>query len=566
MAYMTRELGQQPGVQVNSILDETTLSQELVADRVIGFVGKFLRGPIHRPFVVNKGNLVRRLGTPEQIRVDERNQTYVHVAEALRIGIQAAVVQRYATSNATIGWGVIRRSEDLMTTNFASSVRVLALGQNPIGLGDMLIVMDDEQTDFLLAVKHLECHSDGIKLSYHAEEKRVGGVLVDSDMITLRIHDADGNVIWRFVGSLNPESLDFSGKSNYLPDVVSSATDLVEVVIGATGDDAVVKVGSDAYGFDDYGKQQWPVSDKLFTFVDGTDYQVADLLRVQQNMINTDLSYGHLVAPSCMDEREIAMMIEMSWQTGNPLSIDVPGAMSGDDAIAWIEQFDISNTNEPLAVRSFWAPIKRSCPSNVNPIGFYGFAAIGAAMACVRNSFLNGLGLPQKNHPVAGRDYAINVTGAKQVSFPDGAMLSRLAAARINPVLFQRFSDGQKLVFTDSLTSVGTESLSKLAAASDMAIHNNRAIAEKAADLAQRPLDGADGAIAAMSEYLTNLFAAEQSSGWLIPSSEPEMEGAAYKFSVTVNADRPYDAYDVNYYVRYCGTARAAYVSQTITK
>ena len=73
-------------------------------------------------------------------------------------------------------------------------------------------------------------------------------------------------------------------------------------------------------------------------------------------------------------------------------------------------------------------------------------------------------------------------------------------------------------------------------------------------------------ALKRMNDFLRTLFENAQASDWIVPSSDPSMGGAAYRFVVQPNEARPYDTMDVGYWVRYDGTNRAIHVTQTLTR
>ena len=68
------------------------------------------------------------------------------------------------------------------------------------------------------------------------------------------------------------------------------------------------------------------------------------------------------------------------------------------------------------------------------------------------------------------------------------------------------------------------------------------------------------------ADFLTSLFEAAEASGWLVPSDAPEMGGRAWAFDVKPNEVRSADALDVSYWLRYDGTNRQTFVTQTITR
>src|SRR5690606_13162455 len=73
-------------------------------------------------------------------------------------------------------------------------------------------VADELPADgYFFALKHLECFNDGIKVSFRAEEKHEGGVLVANDRISLRVMDPADVTLYEFEGSLNPDAKDDYG-------------------------------------------------------------------------------------------------------------------------------------------------------------------------------------------------------------------------------------------------------------------------------------------------------------------------------------------------------------------
>ena len=58
----------------------------------------------------DRGNVTRKLGKGEQIRISALNEAWVHVVEALNNGAYEAVIQRLVTSAAVIKWAVVTLS------------------------------------------------------------------------------------------------------------------------------------------------------------------------------------------------------------------------------------------------------------------------------------------------------------------------------------------------------------------------------------------------------------------------------------------------------------------------
>lgn len=245
-----RQLGQEPGVQLNPLRDNSEVPSIDNADQVFGIMMRATRGRIDKPFKVNRGNVRTKLGKGDQVRVNALNEAYVHVVEALNNGAYEAVVQRLVAADAAVKWAVV--TVDAGTGAISYSVSAT-----------------DPVAPYLFAVKHLECHNDGITIEYRADEKKVGGVTKANDVITVRLRDADGNLLYAFTGSLSPTALDDYGKSMYLPDVATSATDAVSIRVGVTGVSATVAPTSSAYGYDTAGGEKWSKSAVLACFEEG---------------------------------------------------------------------------------------------------------------------------------------------------------------------------------------------------------------------------------------------------------------------------------------------------------
>lgn len=67
-------------------------------------------------------------------------------------------------------------------------------------------------------------------------------------------------------------------------------------------------------------------------------------------------------------------------------------------------------------------------------------------------------------------------------------------------------------------------------------------------------------------DFLQTLFEGAEASKWIVPSSEPEMGGKAFVYDVRPNEVRPYEDMDVTYALRYDGTNRRTFVTQTLSK
>jgi hypothetical protein len=151
-----------------------------------------------------------------------------------------------------------------------------------------------------------------------------------------------------------------------------------------------------------------------------------------------------------------------------------------------------------------------------------------------------------------------------QVYSPRDQELNALARAKINPVMYEVYTGGGRYVFRDSLTCALVESsLKKLISVADMSTSIDDAVTRAGKDMLQLPMQVA---VKRMQDFLVELFEGAESSGWLVPSSAPEMNGNAWKFDVRPNEVRPYDRMDCSYWLRYDGTVRQIFVTQTLTR
>lgn len=615
-----RQLGSESGVQLNPLRDNSEIPASGNGDQVFAIMMRSTRGRIDKPFKVDRGNVKRKLGNGEQIRVSALNEAWVHVMEALNNGAYEAVVQRLVTSAAVLKWAVVTATTDtpafatshtpavltaIVNAGAVASVTVVSGGKDYAGTETITVggpgtgaVLTPVFTDgvitsvtvttpgtgyttapaltclpaatepvgtYLIAVKHLECFNDGIKLEIRADEKKSSGVAVANDKLTLRIKDKDGLLLYEFTGSLDPLAKDDFDGSAYLPDVVAAITDSVVVTVGVTGASADIETTSDAYGYDSNGKEKWAKSSVLTCFVEGsTTYSNDDYAAARIKLNDTVHDYAYISSGGSQSAALLGELAQLAFDTNRQLRFDVPGSLDIDAAIAFVEQLNMGASQTSHLMHAFWSPIKSSDPTGINPNGYFGVATLNIAYACLRNAQVNARGFAPKNYPVAGKEWPVRRTGMVQAYTPSSQELNSLAKAKINPVLWEVYSGGGRFVFRDSLTSALVESsLKKLIAVADMSTSIDDAVTRYGKDVLQLPMQVA---LNRMGNYLTALFEGAEASGWLVPSDSPDMGGKAWKFDVRPNAIRPYDHMDVSYWLRYDGTVRQIFVTQTLSR
>ncbi len=615
-----RQLGAESGVQLNPLRDNSEVPSQDNQDQVFAIMMRSARGRIDKPFKVDRGNALKKLGKGELIRASALNEAWVHVVEALNNGAYEAVVQRLVTDAALTKWAVITASTDtpafaashtpavltavvnagaitsvtvvsggtdfagtetitvggpgtgatltpVFTNGVITSVTVTA-GGTGFSTAPTLTILPAAEIpigDYFFAVKHLECFNDGIIVEFRADEKKTGGSAVANDFITLRIRDKSGILIQEFTGSLNADAKDDFGGSAYLPDVVSAQTDLVEVLVGVTGGSAVVATTSDAYGYNTSGLEKWAKSGVLTCFVEGgTAYSTDDYVAARQKLQYTPFNYTYISSGGSQSAALLGQLAQLAFDTNRQLRFDVPGNLNPAAAIAFVEQLNLGANEASHLIHAFWAPVKSNDPAGINPNGYFGMATLNIAYACGRNAQTDSRGFAPKNYPVANKNWPIRRSRMIQTYSPSNQELNALANAKINPVTWEVFSGGGLFVFRDSLTSAPVkDSLRKLISTADMASSIDDAVTRLGKDVLQLPMQIA---LKRLKNALTQLFEGAEASGWLVPGDDPGMDGQSWRFEVVPNEVHPYDRIDCSYWLRYDGVARQIYVTQTLTR
>lgn len=612
-----RQLGAEAGVQLNPLRDNSEIPTQDNYDQAFGIMMRATRGRIDKPFKVDRGNVFKKLGKGEQIRAAPGyalNEAWVHVVEAVNNGAYEAVVQRlvkadeavikYAVAymgsglvlgtptvsggvvtdipitNGGTGYGVapdititgVGTGASATATVVAGVVTALTIvGGTGYSSAPTVTVADTPKftaalnlpaIPYLFAVKHLECFNDGIKVDFRAEEKRVGGVNVANDKITLVIRDRDGGALYEFTGSLSSTAVDDYGNSAYLTDVVSGMTGAVEVSVGLLGE---IPATSTAYGYSAAtGQPNWAKSNVLACFTEGgTGYSIGDYMAAREKLQYTPFNYGYISSGGTQSAALLAQLAQLAFDTNRQLRFDVPGGLSVEAAIAFVENQNMGASQTSHLMHQFWPLFKSDDPTGVNGKGYYGAATLNIAYACLRNAQTDAKGFAPKNYPIAGRQWPVRRTGIVHDARPSDQELNALARAKINPIMFETYTGGGRTVFRDSLTAALVESsLKKLIAVADMSTSIDDAVTRFSKDVEQLPMSVA---VKRAQDFLKVLFEGAQVAGWLVPSSEPNMNGAAFKYEAKPNAIRPYDRMDINYWLRYDGTVRQIFVTQTLS-
>lgn len=592
MIPFTRQLGPRSGVQLNPIADNTERFVAGNADQNIAVAGRFERGRIDKAFRVNRGNLYRMLGQPSSTSVSRLNECFVHIYEALFNGTNEAVVYRLNPTSAVLSLMCAEATTvdtDVWTVDTAA----------PVGN--------------LLTVKHLECFNEGVRAEINAVEtlgtdldatatvnvpltgatplvigattitagmrvkltaQTVGAqngtytcgisgtytlTLADDEVpvattdVVVRIRDVTtGVLLYEFTGSLDVTAKDEFGQSIYLPSVVSSLTDDVEIVVTGTS----VAPDCAFYGKDVDNVDIFVGADLVYFDEDTTTYDSEDYDRACAALKYSEYDFGYIIGGGTRAVSLLSKLIALGIDINKQVAWDIPGDYTPAQAITFYNQLSIDTHYS----QCFWAPLLTDDPVNGGK-DYQGTSAINIGMRCARNARTDANGVAPKNYPVAGKDWALPRTGVVQKYTPTETELDDLARARINPVVFSKFNSGGKYIFSDSLTGARTEADRKLIAVADMSSQVDDWVAAYSKESLQLPMLEA---VKRTTDFLKTLFEGIETAKWIKPSKE--LGDRSFVATVQPNAQRPSDRMDVAYWLHYDGTVRAIYIQQTLSK
>ncbi|MCA0214671.1 MAG: hypothetical protein LCH79_16025 [Proteobacteria bacterium] len=603
-----RQLGFQPGVQLNPILDATDGAVPDNSDQIPATIARLTRGRIDRPFRVNRTNFYTKTGGPASIRSNALNEAKVQVYEELQNGAFEAVIQRltpaaaaksYAVMNigsganltATVGSGGVTgitvvdggtgyvTGDSLVfggpgtgavatitaTAGVITSATVTTPGTGystaptvKVAASPVFTVSASKPTEnFVAWLMHHDCFNDGIKWAFHADTLLSSGTAVATKDVEMRVYDSAGALLDEFEGSLDPDAKDDFGQTKYLPDLIAARSESYEMGV-ATG--KTIDPNTTFYGRDTSNKDKWVTSATLVCFSEGgTTYANSDYDRCIDALRDTvSTPFGYLTTGGTKAIALFSKIGALGIEINTPVGADIPGDLGVAAAIAFAESLNLDSHY----IHCYWAPLEADDPMNGGK-AIWGAAGLNIAMRCARNARINAKGFAPKNYPVAGKDWPLNRTGVRQLVRPSEQDLSDLARAKINPVIFETYNGGGRYVFTDSLTSAkSVVSYKKLINVAEMSSTIDTWVTLYAKELLQLPMTEF---IRRMNAFLQPLFEGAQASGWLVPSKN--LEGnAAFQFRVQKSEVRPADLVLIDYWTSYDGVARQVIVQQTLVK
>lgn len=540
-----RQIGFQPGVQLNPLKDGTDGFAPDNSDQVFAIAMRAKRGRIDRCFRVDRGTFERKLGFGESIRANVLNEAHVQVFEALKVGASAAVVHRLVTADAELNY--------IVATKAAGGG-----GTAAPAAGDIVYSVAAELPGtYVFALKHLECFNDGVTVETHADAMQVADVDAPASVVTIRVRAPNGDLLFEVTGSFDPTAIDGFNRSFFIGDVLEAQQEVpdleIEVAPGAT-----ISPGTNAYGRALNGTEKTAKSAVLSYFTEGGfAYTAADYIKARERLTATRFDYSYVASGGSQSPALLLQLAQLAFDVNKLPSFDIDGSLSPAAAIAFVKQLGL----DTHYVKVYWAPLRGDDPVNGGK-AVIGCSGNNIGQACLRNADRNNLGFAKKNQPIGGKNYPVQRSGLRQIYDPTETELSDLARAKINPVLFESYNGGGAYVFTDVLTLANTEvSARKLASVAEMASSMDDIITKYAKEVLILPMKTA---VAKTKEFLKVLFENAQSSDWITPT--PELKGAAFAFIVQPNAQKPVDRMDITYSLHYDGVARVITVSQTLSK
>lgn len=540
----SRTVGKRSGVQLNRISDKSEQPNVGTVAHNMAIVGRFGRGRIDRVFAVSRGREARVLGAPQSLAVSKLGEAYVHIYEALKKGTVQAIVSRLVSDAA---------KNQLMV---ASSVATSAQGTAVWALAD---ADAGPAGSFLIAIKHLECFSDGVKAEIHALPAMNGeGVPVPSKIIVLQLRDVVTNelVLGPYQGSLDPAARDEFGQSAYIGDIVTQATDLLEVV--EVAENAEVSVDCVFYGKKD-NKDAF-ASSVLKYFTEGdTVYSNTEMDKAINRVKRSRPSFTYICSGGTQNIALISRLLGLGDAINKQVCWDIPGNLTPAAAVTFYAS--VGSATNSLYSQAYWAPISANNPT-IGGKAIMGTSGQQIGYRCVRNAQTNAKGIAPRNYPIAGSDYGLDRVNMTQVYEPDEETeLEELAASRINPVIFKDYPSGPKYAWIDSLTGAQTEGASKLINVTEMATYVDDTLAAAAQEALQKPMAKA---IDDMTKFAKTFLDAIQSAGWLQASKE--LDGASYQANFEANEAQPFEKMNISTAICYDGTNRVTVMTQSIVR
>lgn len=570
MAMFERQIGEQSGIQLNPTVDRTD-GVAGFGDQTAAIVGSFSRGRIDKPFWVDNQTLRARLGAAVSLNKSLLNEAYLHIYEALQNGAQQVLVSRLLRGNVVNDFVVIQVDANQGALKTETGEPILNGAGAAITVGNTAIITTAASisTGFVDELAIAFKLKDGINEGFVVRANFDAYDDVDawndtrtvfnpkSLRITIEILDkASLQVLYRAVGAVHPDSVDEFNQTRYIGDLASdvfvfSAGNLPNTSYQEALEDSTMGLMMDGTRL--FIRQ----AVDPFNHVD-TTYTNSEIDTAVNALRYTNEDFGYIMGGGTQSVPLLTRLIALSYNTETLLAIDVPSTKTEEEAITWVTALNVDN----FLISCYWTPLKCDEPLNGGKQS-WGSSGAQIGLRCNRNARLNSLGFAPKNNPIAGKDWPLPRSGITQLRTPTANQLSALAKAKINPVILDKFSDGSRYTFRDSLSMARTlVSKKKLITVAEMSAHLNQVVIRIGKDNIQK---GMTVAIARCRAQIERLCQNAEASGWLVPSRDPQMLGLTFTLDLKPNESHPNDWLDIRFAVSFDGVARVVIIEQTIT-
>lgn len=569
MAMFERQIGEQSGIQLNPTVDRTD-GVAGFGDQTAAIVGSFSRGRIDKPFWVDNQTLRARLGAAGSLK-SLLNEAYLHIYEALQNGAQQVLVSRLLRGNVVNDFVVIQVDANQGALKTETGEPILNGAGAAITVGNTAIITTAASIstgfadELAIAFKLKDGINEGfvVRANFDAYDdvdawNDIHTIFNPKSLrITIEILDkASLQVLYRAVGAVHPDSVDEFNQTRYIGDLASdvfvfSAGNLPNASYQEALEDSTMGLMLDGTRL--FVRK----SVDPFNHID-TTYTNSELDTAVNALRYTNEDFGYIMGGGTQSVPLLTRLIALSYNTETLLAIDVPSTKTEDEAITWVTALNVDN----FLISCYWTPLKCDEPLNGGKQS-WGSSGAQIGLRCNRNARLNSLGFAPKNNPIAGKDWPLPRSGITQLRTPTANQLSALAKAKINPVILDKFSDGSRYTFRDSLSMARTlVSKKKLITVAEMSAHLNQVVIRIGKDNIQK---GMTVAIARCRAQIERLCQNAEASGWLVPSRDPQMLGLTFTLDLKPNESHPNDWLDIRFAVSFDGVARVVIIEQTIT-
>ena len=519
--YKRQLVGQQSGVQVNMPRDTVERLLPEIGNQSFAVCGVFSRGRIDKPFQVSASRLSQYLGKPQSMRKNAANETYVQIYEAFAHGAAAAIVSRIVSQQAVNRWLVAKLKDDQTAT---------------------IEAQENLSGNYLFAIKIADCINDGVFVQIEQHDGIFNVIIREASLNSQGEEKGDGDVLYSFEGSLKSDALDDVGESHFIADVASKYY----------GDWIEIDVNANATIPTDFSYKT-----ALKPFSDDGALQAQDYQKAAKALGNTSLPYRYIMSDSS-NSVLVTTLLEVAQKYNRIMMQEISGGLKPSAAISWKNAFNY-DAQGGMYCLWIWSPIKRKDPTQTSGVMQFGTVGQKIGYACMRNSVLNGFGLPALNQPIAGKQFYLTGNHIAQTYFADDAELAELAKARINPVSYVEFHDGSGFVWDDSLSGAKKNGISRLENAVEVSQWVQDRFGKFARSLLQLPMNDA---ISKMTRFAEDELRAMQASNWLTPSAQ--LGGAAYSYVIEPSVRNPEDEMQVTINLAIDGVVRRIFVSQNM--